>query len=70
MGSRASQNGRHLFLKVRGEGSVVYDAVLWDGGDYPIESGAKLDLVFDPEEDTYNGYGAVRWVIKDFEEVG
>jgi single-stranded-DNA-specific exonuclease len=69
MGSRASQNGKHLFLKVRGEGSVVYDAVLWDGGDYPIEPGAKLDLVFDPEEDTYNGYGAVRWVIKDFEEV-
>ncbi|MFN7019021.1 MAG: single-stranded-DNA-specific exonuclease RecJ [Fimbriimonadales bacterium] len=69
VGSRTSQNGRHLFLKVRGEGSVVYDAVLWDGGDYPIEPGAVLDLVFDPEEDAYNGYGAVRWVIKDFEEV-
>ena len=70
VGSRTSQNGKHLFLKVRGEGSVVYDAVLWDGGDYPIEPGAVLDLVFDPEEDAYNGYGAVRWVIKDFEEVG
>ncbi|MFN7016924.1 MAG: single-stranded-DNA-specific exonuclease RecJ [Fimbriimonadales bacterium] len=70
VGSRTSQNGRHLFLKVRGEGSVVYDAVLWDGGDYPIEPGAVLDLVFDPEEDAYNGYGAVRWVLKDFEEVG
>lgn len=70
LGSRVSQNGRHLFLKVRGEGSVVHEAVIWEGGDYPIEPGAQLDLVFDPEEDTYNGYGAVRWVIKDFEELG
>ncbi len=69
VGSRTSRDGKHLFLKVRGEGSIVYDAVLWDGGDYPIEPGATLDLVFDPEEDTYNGYGAVRWVVKDFEEV-
>ncbi len=69
VGSRTNRDGRHLFLKVRSEGSIVHDAVLWDGGDYPIEPGAILDLVFDPEEDTYTGYGAVRWVIKDFEEV-
>ncbi|GIV10377.1 MAG: single-stranded-DNA-specific exonuclease RecJ [Fimbriimonadales bacterium] len=69
VGSRTSNNGRHLFLKVRSEGSIVYDAVLWNGGDYPIEPGATLDLVFDAQEDTYNGYGAVRWVIQDFEEV-
>ncbi len=68
VGSRTSHNGRHLFLKVRGEGSIVHDAVLWDGGDYPIEPGTTLALVFEPEEDTYNGYGSVRWVIKDFEE--
>lgn len=69
IGSRVSQNGRHLFLKVRGEGSVVYDAVLWDGGDYPIEPRATLDLVFDPEEDTGSLYNTARWVIRDFEEV-
>ncbi len=69
IGSRVSQNGRHLFLKVRGEGSIVYDAVLWDGGDYPIEPHATLDLVFDPEEDTGSLYNTVRWVIRDFEEV-
>lgn len=68
LGSQTSKNGKHLFLKVRGEGSVVYDAVLWGGGDYPIEPEARIDLVFDVEEDTYNGYGAVRWVIRDFRE--
>ncbi|MFN4032562.1 MAG: single-stranded-DNA-specific exonuclease RecJ [Fimbriimonadales bacterium] len=69
VGSRVSQNGRHLFLKVRGAGSVVYDAVLWDGGDYPIEPRATLDLVFDPEEDTWSDSNTVRWVIRDFDEV-
>jgi single-stranded-DNA-specific exonuclease len=68
LGSRASSNGKHLFLKVRGAGSSVCDAVLWDGGDYPIEPHTLVDCVFDIEEDTYTGYGAVRWVIRDFEE--
>ncbi|MDW8106706.1 MAG: single-stranded-DNA-specific exonuclease RecJ [Armatimonadota bacterium] len=68
LGSRTSQDGKHLFLKVRGEGGIVHDAVLWNGGDYLLEAGTRADFVFEPEEDTYNGYGAVRWVIRDFEE--
>jgi hypothetical protein len=42
--------------------------VLWGGADYLIEPQTRVDLVFDIEEDTYIGYGAVRWIIKDFEE--
>jgi single-stranded-DNA-specific exonuclease len=68
LGSRASSDGKHLFLKVRGEGGVETAAVLWGGADYPIEPQTRVDLVFDIEEDTYIGYGAVRWIIKDFEE--
>jgi single-stranded-DNA-specific exonuclease len=68
LGSRTSSDGKHLFLKVRGEGGVETAAVLWDGGDYPIEPQTRVDLVFDLEEDTYYGYGTTRWVIKDFEE--
>jgi single-stranded-DNA-specific exonuclease len=68
LGSRASSNGKHLFLKVRGEGGVETAAVLWDGGDYPIEPQTRVDLVFDLEEDTYYGHGTTRWVIRDFEE--
>jgi single-stranded-DNA-specific exonuclease len=68
LGSRASSDGKHLFLKVRGAGGIATDAVLWDGGDYPIEPQTRVDLVFDLEEDTYYGYGTTRWVIKDFEE--
>jgi single-stranded-DNA-specific exonuclease len=68
LGSRASSDGKHLFLKVRGEGGVETAAVLWDGGDYPIEPQTRVDLVFDLEEDTYYGHGTTRWVIKDFEE--
>ncbi len=69
VGSRTSNDGKHLFLKVRGEGSIVFDAVLWNGGDYLLETGTLIDLVFVPEEDNYFGYGAVRWVVRDFEEV-
>ena len=69
LGSYTSSNGKHLFLRVRDEGGLVANAVLWDGGDYPIEPGTHLDLAFDIEEDTYYGYGSVRWVIRDFEEV-
>jgi len=69
LGSYTSSNGKHLFLRVRDEGGLVANAVLWDGGDYPIEPGTHLDLAFDIEEDTYYGYGTVRWVIRDFEEV-
>lgn len=68
LGSRTDRSGKHLFLTVRGVGGVTADAVLWDGGDYPIEPQTRVDLVFDLEEDTYKGYGATRWVIKDFEE--
>ncbi|MGQ9656754.1 MAG: single-stranded-DNA-specific exonuclease RecJ [Fimbriimonadales bacterium] len=68
LGSKTSTNGKHLFLKVRSEGSLVYDAVLWDGGDYTLEPQTRVDLVFDIEEDTYTGYGAVRWIVKDFAE--
>ena len=68
LGSRTDRSGKHLFLTVRGAGGVTTDAVLWDGGDYPIEPQTRVDLVFDLEEDTYKGYGATRWVIKDFEE--
>jgi single-stranded-DNA-specific exonuclease len=68
LGSRARSDGKHLFLKVRGEGGVETAAVLWDGGDYPIEPQTRVDLVFDLEEDTYYGHGTTRWVIKDFEE--
>jgi len=69
LGSHTSSNGRHLFLKVRGEGGLVCNAVLWDGSDYPIEPGARLDLAFEIEEDAYYGYGTLRWVVRDFEEV-
>jgi len=68
LGSRTDRSGKHLFLTVRGAGGIATDAVLWDGGDYPIEPQTRVDLVFDLEEDTYKGYGATRWVIKDFEE--
>jgi single-stranded-DNA-specific exonuclease len=68
LGSRTDRSGKHLFLTVRGAGGIATDAVLWDGGDYPIEPQTRVDLVFDLEEDTYYGYGATRWVIKDFEE--
>ena len=68
LGSRTDRSGKHLFLTVRGAGGIAADAVLWDGGDYPIEPQTRVDLVFDLEEDTYKGYGATRWVIKDFEE--
>ncbi|MCS7066693.1 MAG: DHHA1 domain-containing protein, partial [Fimbriimonadales bacterium] len=37
IGSRTSQDGKHLFLKIRPEGSTVLDAVLWNGGDTPLE---------------------------------
>jgi len=68
LGSRADRNGKHLFLTVRGNGGVATDAVLWGGGDYLLEPQTHLDLVFTLEEDAYFGYGAVRWVIHDFEE--
>ncbi|MGQ9901573.1 MAG: single-stranded-DNA-specific exonuclease RecJ [Fimbriimonadales bacterium] len=68
LGSKTSTNGKHLFLKVRSEGSLVYDAVIWDGGDYSLEPQTRVDLVFDIEEDSYTGYGAVRWIVKDFAE--
>jgi single-stranded-DNA-specific exonuclease len=68
LGSRTDRSGKHLFLTVRGAGGIATDAVLWDGGDYPIEPQTRVDLVFDLEEDTYYGYGTTRWVIKDFEE--
>lgn len=68
LGSKTSANGKHLFLKVRSEGSLVYDAVIWDGGDYTFEPQTHVDLVFDIEEDSYTGYGAVRWIVKDFAE--
>jgi len=68
LGSRTDRSNTHLFLTVRGEGGLVTNAVLWGGADYPIEPQTRVDLVFDIEEDTYTGYGAVRWIIKDFEE--
>lgn len=70
LGSKTSANNKHLFLKVRSEGSLVYDAVIWDGGDYTLEPQARVDLVFDIEEDAYTGYSAVRWIVKDFIEQG
>jgi hypothetical protein len=57
LGSRTDRSGKHLFLTVRGAGGIATDAVLWDGGDYPIEPQTRVDLVFDLEEDTYYGYG-------------
>ncbi len=68
LGSKTSKDGKHLFLKLRPEGSMVLDGVLWGGGDYSIEPFARLNLVFRPEYDTYNGYNLIRWVIEDFEE--
>jgi len=68
IGSRTSQDGKHLFLKIRPEGSTVLDAVLWDGGDNPLEPDTQIDVVFQPEEDTYYGYGTIRWKLHDFEE--
>ncbi|MEN3001788.1 MAG: single-stranded-DNA-specific exonuclease RecJ [Armatimonadota bacterium] len=68
IGSRTSQDGKHLFLKIRPEGSTVLDAVLWNGGDTPLEPGTRLDVVFEPEEDNYYGYGTLRWRLCDFEE--
>ncbi len=68
LGSKTSKDGKHLFLKLRPEGSTVLDGVLWGGGDYSIEPFTQLNLVFRPEDDTYNGYNLIRWVIEDFEE--
>ncbi|GBC94170.1 Single-stranded-DNA-specific exonuclease RecJ [bacterium HR15] len=68
IGSRTSRDGRHLFLKIRPEGSTVLDAVLWEGGDNLLEPDTRLDLVFQPEEDTYYGYSTLRWRLHDYEE--
>jgi len=68
IGSRTSQDGKHLFLKIRPEGSPVLDALFWNGGGISFEPETRLDLVFQPEEDTYYGYGTLRWCLHDFEE--
>jgi len=68
LGSHTSRDGKHLFLKLRPEGSVVLEGVIWGGGDYPIEPSTQLNLLFRPEIDTFNGHGLIRWVIEDFEE--
>ncbi len=68
LGSRTDRSGKHLFLTLRPQGSPVVSGVLWGGGDYLLEPGALLDVVFTPEIDNYNGYDTLRWNIKDFEE--
>lgn len=68
LGSRTDRNGRHLFPYLRPPDSSRVSGVLWGGGDYPLEAGALLDVVFVPELDTYGGYDTLRWNIKDFEE--
>ncbi|MFQ3610837.1 MAG: single-stranded-DNA-specific exonuclease RecJ, partial [Fimbriimonadales bacterium] len=67
LGSRTSRDGKHLFLRLRPDGSPVIDGVLWNGGDRPAESASRLNLLFRPEYDTYKGYNGIRWVIEDFE---
>ncbi len=68
LGSRTSQDGKHLFLKIRPEGATILDAVLWNGGENLLEPDTCLDVVFQPEEDTYYGYPTIRWRLHDYEE--
>ena len=68
MGSRASQDGKHLFLRIRPEGSPVLDAVLWNGGDNLLEPDTVIDVVFEPETDDYYGYPTLRWKLQDYQE--
>jgi single-stranded-DNA-specific exonuclease len=68
MGSRASQDGKHLFLRIRPEGSPVLDAVLWNGGDNLLEPDTVIDVVFEPEMDDYYGYPTLRWKLQDYQE--
>jgi single-stranded-DNA-specific exonuclease len=68
MGSRTSQDGKHLFLRIRPEGSPVLDAVLWNGGDNLLEPETLIDVVFEPEMDDYYGYPTLRWKLQDYQE--
>ncbi len=69
VGSRTSRDGKHLFLKIRPEGSPVLDAVLWGGGDQPLEPQTRIDVVFELEEETYYGYPTLRWRLHDYDEL-
>ncbi len=68
MGSRTSQDGKHLFLRIRPEGSPVLDAVLWNGGDNPLEPETVIDVVFEPAMNNYYGYPTLRWELQDYQE--
>jgi single-stranded-DNA-specific exonuclease len=68
IGSRTSQDGKHLFLRIRPEGSPVQDAVLWNGGDNLLEPETLIDVVFQPETEDYYGYPTLRWKLQDYQE--
>jgi len=68
IGSRTSQDGKHLFLRIRPEGSQVLDAVIWNGGDSPLEPETLIDVVFELETEDYYGYQTLRWKLHDYQE--
>jgi single-stranded-DNA-specific exonuclease len=68
IGSRTSQDGKHLFLRIRPQGSPVLDAVIWNGGDSPLEPETLIDVVFELETEDYYGYLTLRWKLHDYQE--
>jgi single-stranded-DNA-specific exonuclease len=60
------REARHLKLKLK-QNEQVFDSIFFGGGEmYPdLSSKAKIDIVYNLEDNTWNGYKNLQLKIKD-----
>jgi single-stranded-DNA-specific exonuclease len=60
---------KHLKLKLRGENGKQFEAVWWDGVDKSIEQtlerNSRIELVYSPEANSWNGNTRLQLVVED-----
>ena len=62
-------SGQHLKLKLK-QGNVFWDAVIFGIGERTIEDKMPLDVVYNLEQDDWNGTSRLRLNVKDFAPTG
>jgi single-stranded-DNA-specific exonuclease len=63
------KDGKHTALTLCAPGINPTRALLWGVSNCPLSNGTKIDVVFAPQINTYNGNNAVEWTVSDYEVV-
>lgn len=58
------QNNNHLKINISDDAKNTFDCVYWNKSELPYKKGSKIDVIFEPQLNTFNGNTTIQLDVK------